>query len=813
MELYFSDVNIKPASPTVSAQVDLASIFGGVNEVHVGWTAATSDSYNAHDVVRFEMLTGQGQSGLSTTRINLIEHIDLLQPGTNVLAFQGLNLNASDEDFLLRAQLTMEANELGRTTYFTSPTPGDVNGFGGLTSFVTVDYSHSTKTFVDNFQLELTADAANATIRYTTDGSLPTASSTIYTSPISITQTSRIRARVFEPGKEPGPIRSEGFIKLSSNLTNFNGKPFESNLPVMVFESFGGNVHAQDTQLVPVTGVFLNPGDDGMASILDEPEFGGRAGMRIRGQTSQGFPKKQYALELWDEGNSDTRPLLAGQAGDRSASFFGLPGESDWVLNGPYSDKTQLNNYLTFLWSNRIGLYAPKARLVEVFLNQNGGSLSYSSDYMGTYVLLEKIKIDENRIDIAQLDPNDLQTPDITGGYVWKKDKPGAGDIPFSTDQGQSLRMVEPSDAEIHPLQKNWLNNYINQFEAALYGPDFADPQFGYARYIDVDSWVDTWLLVETTKNIDGFRLSTYYHKDRNGKIEQGPAWDYNLSLANGNYLKGAYPEGWYHDGLDSNAYPYWDRLFEDPAFQQRVVDRWNELRQGPWSTEQLLSDIDEAVNALTNGDARMDSPTVPNSNPIARNFSKWRTLTSYQWPNCFFGTGDCPPSPLPNGRSPRNYGDYIFIMKDFVERRTAWIDTQFPAGPTFDPQGGQIAAGTEVSLSSNVAGAIYYTLDGTDPVSATFVESEQIVFSSGHNVEYLVPTSDGLMNNCAGVLANATSCFMSPQYVASAGDNWTAGQIGVGYDSQGDYSHLIQTQLTDMQGQNTSVYLRIPLK
>ena len=86
------------------------------------------------------------------------------------------------------------------------------------------------------------------------------------------------------------------------------------------------------------------------------------------------------------------------------------------------------------------------------------------------------------------------------------------------------------------------MTSYINEFEAALYGPDFADPDRGYAKYIDVDSWATTWLLVEMTKNIDGFRLSTYYYKDRDGKIKQGPAWDYNLSLANGNYLKGAYP-------------------------------------------------------------------------------------------------------------------------------------------------------------------------------------------------------------------------------------------------------------------------------
>ena len=159
--------------------------------------------------------------------------------------------------------------------------------------------------------------------------------------------------------------------------------------------------------------------------------------------------------------------------------------------------------------------------------------------------------------------------------------------------------MVEPEDGVITPQQKNWLRNHLNEFEAALYGPNFADPDDGYRKYIDVDSWVDTWLLVEMTKNIDGFRLSTYYHKDRDGKIKQGPAWDYNLSLGNGNYLRGAYPDGWYHDGIGAGDYPYWDRLFQDPAFEQQVIDRWNELRQTVWSTEALLADIDQAVAAV----------------------------------------------------------------------------------------------------------------------------------------------------------------------------------------------------------------------
>ena len=112
-------------------------------------------------------------------------------------------------------------------------------------------------------------------------------------------------------------------------------------------------------------------------------------------------------MELWEEGNDDSSPLYAREAADKAVPLFGLPAESDWVLNGPFSDKTQLNNFLTFNWSRDAGLYAPRSMHVEVFVNRNGGTLDMAQDYVGTYVLLEKIKSDKNRVDIEEMKPSD----------------------------------------------------------------------------------------------------------------------------------------------------------------------------------------------------------------------------------------------------------------------------------------------------------------------------------------------------------------------------------------------------------------------
>ncbi|MCA9148580.1 MAG: CotH kinase family protein, partial [Planctomycetales bacterium] len=690
MDVYFADTNVKPAAPTLSTQVDVASIFGGSPDLTVGWTAATGTAYNAQDVRSFGIRTGSGQLGLQTITVDLADKQNLLQPGSNVLSIVGLNVDKSDEDFLLAPTLTGTAIRLGANSYFLQSTPGELNGVGDEAPAGEVTFSESTRVFSTGFSLVLTPANPAAQIRYTTNGDLPDETSTLYTGPITINSSIRIRARAYETGKGAGPVHSESYIQLSSSMTNFEGtgQAFDSNLPLMVFSSFGRAVENSDTLMVPVTGIFINPGEDGRASILEQGEFAGRGGLRIRGQTSQGFPKKPFALELWDEFNSDVRSIDAGAVPDKAASFFDLPAESDWVLNGPYSDKTQLNNFLTFLWSNNADLYAPRATLVEVFLDQDSGkALDYAKDYRGTYVLLEKIKRDKDRVDIAKLTPLDTSEPAITGGYIWKKDKAGAGDVPFTTSRGQEIRMVEPDDRSITTIQKNWLKAYLNEFESTLYGANYADPINGYAKYIDVESWATTWLLVEMTKNIDGFRLSTYYYKDRGGKIVQGPAWDYNLSLANGNYLQGAFPEGWYSDDFvnknDDVTYPYWRRLFEDPNFKQAVIDKWSELRQSSWATSALLADVDNAVSQLADGNPNLERIAAGEpSNPIKRNFDKWGTLNSYQWPNCFFGQGSCPPSPLPGGARPNKYADYIYIMQDFITRRTAWIDTQFQVGP-----------------------------------------------------------------------------------------------------------------------------------
>ncbi len=841
LDVYYASNDQKPAAPRLSTTVDLNELFAGTPELYAGWTASTTAAFNGHDVTAFDINTGIGEVGIEPIQIDLREHVDKLQSGPNVLAFHGLNVTSDDEDFLLIPKLS--GTEVSTDTtkgFFVAPTPGDINGESSAPPSGSVTISEPTQVFSEAFTVGISPETAGATIRYTLDGTLPSEESELYTEPLTISATTRLRARAFEADFSPGPTSTAGYVQASPELVNFEGGgAFESNLPVVIIDSFGNRAVDRDSvKLVPSVGLFIGTGEDGNANLFDEPEYAGRVGARIRGQSSQGWAKRQYAIEFIQGDTDDSEALKSQFTKDLAVSVFGLPAESDWVLSGPYADKTQLNNYLTFKLSREMGQYAPRTRLVEVFINgqasdEEQAMLDFEDDYRGTYMLVEKIKADRNRVDINRLSPSDNSENEISGGYIWKKDKTGAEDLNITTDNGQQVRIVEPgcSDVgrdgdrrnacltgEISDEQVDWLQAHISEFEAALYGPDFTDPNEGYAKYIDVGSWIDTWLLVEYSKNIDGFRLSTYYHKDQNGKIKQGPAWDYNLAFGNANYLRGGHPDGWYGESISADAYPYWTRLFEDPAFELAVANRWFELRESVLKTDKVLADIDEAVNRLSNGNPNLDKPAEGEpSNPISRNYQRWTNRTygtdKYHWPNCYFvgNNGDCPKeSPLPGGREPETYADHIFLMKRFVDLRSQWIDEQFQNPLSVSPEPGLVSAGTAVEFTAPDNFDLYYTTDGTDPINASFD-----VIGENNPVEYLVPTSQDLLEQCMGRrLSTPETCFVNPSYVAGTnGESWSTGTLGIGFDAEGGkFQDLVSTNLeSELKGVNSVAYLRIP--
>ncbi|MBP7148343.1 MAG: CotH kinase family protein [Acidobacteria bacterium] len=602
-------------------------------------------------------------------RIDLTEHMGLLQPGTNTLAVHGLNDAAGDGDFLALPELSVvqETDPAQPPRYFPKATPGSSNdagytGVSGLPSF-----SRASCLFTAPFTLELAGSGPESVIRYTLDGSEPTETrGTVYSGPLAITTSTRIRARAFDDALAPSPVLTRMYVLLDASVSSFS-----SNLPLAVVHTFGSGI-GQEFLVESLAGIV--PTSGGRASPTGRPDYVGAAGIRIRGSSSTGFPKKQYFVEIWDEYRQDDE-----------AAPLGLPPESDFILYGPYTDKTLMRDVLAYRWSNDIGRWAPRTRYVEAYLKTGTGAVT-SADYVGVYALIEKIKQDPNRVNLVDLLPSDATEPNVSGGYIVKKDRLDPGDTGFGTSRGQRFAYVEPKEEEITQAQAAYLKSFYDAFETALYGGNFADPVAGYAAYIDPDAFIDHHIIVEMTKNIDGFRLSTFMFKDRAGRLNMGPVWDYNLTLGNANYLDGWLPQGWYHDLLGDGDYPYWRRLFQDPEFALRYADRWFGLRREIFRTEKLLGDIDHDATLLAEAQVR--------------NFQRWPILGAYVWPNWYIGA---------------TYADEVRWMRDWLADRLEWMDAQFAGPPAFNHLPGSVPAGFGLTITS-AAGTVYYTLDGSDP-------------------------------------------------------------------------------------------------
>tara|TARA_A100001234_G_scaffold83010_1_gene73078 strand:- start:6880 stop:8295 length:1416 start_codon:yes stop_codon:yes gene_type:complete len=384
---------------------------------------------------------------------------------------------------------------------------------------------------------------------------------------------------------------------------------------------------------------------------LDSTLYEGIIGIEIRGESSQFFDKKSYGFETWDS-----------QYNDLDVALIGFPEEEDWILYGPFSDKSLIRNKLIYELSNRMGRYTTKTEFVELTINY---------EYKGLYIFMEKLKRDKNRIDISKLENTDIDEELISGGYIIKIDKSDMEDGSytdynsfqshfdvFGNENGDiriNFNYEYPKPGEIHANQKNYIKNYFYEFESSLASNNFKDPINGFRKYIDEDSFIDFFILNELSNNVDGYRLSTYLQKDRNEKLVIGPIWDFNLSFGNADYCGGERYDVWCFKfnerclGDYWNVPFWWNRLLEDEKFVDKLKGRWNQLRSNTLSDNNILTLIEEQYSFLNN-----------ETDIINRNFNKWKIFGIYIWPNSFIGN---------------NYYEEIDFLKNWIKERTKWLD------------------------------------------------------------------------------------------------------------------------------------------
>ncbi|MCP4454833.1 MAG: hypothetical protein GY809_25525 [Planctomycetes bacterium] len=661
--------------------------------------------------------------------------------------------------------------------FVSAPTPGQANSEAYLGEVETLTFSHISGIHDQPFSVTITTPTAEAAIYYSLSGQDPLELNgrgrplgAVYAGPIVIDKSTCLRAQAVKTGWKPSSRESRTYAFLDPDVRDFS-----SNLPIVIVETYGQAVQYSGNSVYKTSSAVVVTPDEasGRAAIHGPCNFAGRAGFRVRGRSSSFlWPKMQYALETWDQHDDD-----------KSVSILGFPPESDWILLGPYSDKTLMRTVLPFQWSNEIGRYAVRTRFVEMFLDTDNRRVSHG-DYLGVYVFMEKIKRDENRVDIEELMLGHAEEPDVTGGYILRKD--WAESPHFSTVTGMELEYREPKAEEITEAQKAYIKGYMDEFETVLHDSEFMHPVDGYARYIDVGSFIDYHLMTEMPKNSDGYYHSTFMLKDRDGKLELGPVWDFNLSMGNFGSGELSTAVGWYYPIRPQNGTHKWfARLFEDFEFRLKTADRWFELRETVFSNAELLADIDRYAVLL--GEAQ------------ARNFERWDILGRQIDYN-------------PSGWGDRDtYQKEVDWLKTWLEDRLAWMDQAIAQERASMPpefyiegmphnQDGAVEVGHTLSLSAN-GGRVYYTLDGSDPRipgSTQPTDASSYILVPEESLKKILIPSGPISDTWRG-----GESFNER--------NWALGAGCLGYEMDSGYQDLIDTDLSEPMNQGqTSCYMRV---
>jgi hypothetical protein len=424
------------------------------------------------------------------------------------------------------------------------------------------------------------------------------------------------------------------------NLKAQSISEFSTNLPLLIIDTEGREI-LDEPKIMAKMKIIDNAG--GLNRFTDAPtDYNGHIGIEIRGTTSKYYPQKPYGIETRTaDGENLNIPVL------------GLPEENDWVLLSNYNDKSFMRNILGYKLFEMLGNYAPRARLVEVIVN---------NEYQGIYVFGEKIKRDKNRVDVAKLKDDDNSGEELTGGYIFKVDYYTSYDSwlsnyhPLNHPQF-NVHFVyhDPKWDELTSQQKTYIKNYVNSFESNLYSSGFDNSYSGYRNYIDVKSFIDYFIVSEISRNNDGFKKSRYFHKDKNGKITAGPVWDFDWAWKNINecyIFKATDGSGWAYKVNDCNPdlkSPGWMiRLFYDENFKTETNCRYFEARATILSNDRIFNLVDSLAALVENAQER--------------HFERWQIL----------GKNVGAPEV---GEQPSTYEGEVQKLKEWISLRLNWLD------------------------------------------------------------------------------------------------------------------------------------------
>lgn len=404
----------------------------------------------------------------------------------------------------------------------------------------------------------------------------------------------------------------------------------ESNLPIVIITTDGNRDIPDEPKIGATLKIIDTPdGSRNKVSYASDPQylnFSGRIKIEIRGSSSQSLPKKPYGFTTYKEDNTTKN----------NVSILGMPEENDWILNSIAYDPSLIRNYLSYFLARQLGDYATRERYCEVMIN---------GDYKGLYILMEKLKIDKNRIDIVEMYETDNDAVSVTGGFIVKADKTTGGDVVDwgmeSYDGWTDYICDNPASDEITSTQKNYIKNQFTNLQKVASAQN-SQITNGFPSIIDIPSFVDFMIMNELASNADGYQYSTYFHKDRKGKLRAGPVWDFDLTYGNDLFQWG-YDRSqyniWQFEGGGNTGSKFWKDLYYNGTFKCYLARRWKEVagKNGSLNYDKICSDIDDFVSEI--------------SEASTREHTRWGTI-------------------------PDHYGE-IAVMKDWLQARFNWMNAR----------------------------------------------------------------------------------------------------------------------------------------
>ena len=379
------------------------------------------------------------------------------------------------------------------------------------------------------------------------DGPMGSYAAEIKDNGISKEYSAQVRLGVrLSKGKDDYVFSSPFTVK--SDEAGTHGGGLRTGLPVLYLDTEGNKQIVSKTEYLPATLAVWEE-ETGLGESMP-------CSVRGRGNTTWTWPKKPYLVKL-----------------EKKEPILGMNKHKRWVLLANFMDRTLMRNLVAMKVSSLTSLdWTPSCKPVELVLNGR---------HMGNYLLIEQVRVDKNRLPVSEMTPDDNTGEAVTGGYLMECDFHFDNEVQWLDPHGRCNRFQDgipfavkyPDPDDITSSQLSYIKQYINDAAEAIYGPDFKDPEKGYAAYIDVDSYIDYWLVYEVMGNLALSNPgSVFCHKDRGGKLKAGPCWDFDWGVLS------FYTAPKAKTGLLHRQAMWYARLFEDPAFLARTKARFQEL-------------------------------------------------------------------------------------------------------------------------------------------------------------------------------------------------------------------------------------------